>query len=661
MHDLQLLLQQAAAQGLNQLYDLRLLPADISIQRTAADKKGDFTILLFPLTKYKIGTPETVGQQLGVFITQQLAPSVAEYEVIKGFLNIRFSDAAWIGWLNQRSNELLNNQTDWLVQHWGNRQKVMVEFSSPNTNKPLHLGHLRNNFLGDAIANILQNVGYEVIRANLINDRGVHICKSMHAWQLVGNNETPESANIKGDHLVGKYYVAFDKICKEQLAVVLADWQRDRFGDMPPELIAQARRLLTEQHQLQTALAAPTANKKEEKLLFDKLKKVQDEIKELAQNQTPVMKSVQQMLRQWEAGDTEVRALWQKMNDWVLQGLQQTYQRTGIRFDKIYYESQTYLLGKEIIDEGLKKGIFYQKPDKSVWIDLTAEGLNQKLLLRSDGTSVYITQDLGTADLKYKDYQIEKSIYVIGNEQEHHMKLLIAILKKLGRPYAEGVYHLSYGMVELPGGKMKSREGTVVDADDLIDEMIATATELTNELGRTEGLTAPDLDQLYETLAMGALKYYLLRVDPVKTMVFDPQESIDFKGHTGTFIQHAYARTSSLLRKAKATGFNITNLPADLQLPLTQLVLEPIERELILQLYAYPERLADAAKRYNPALLANYLYELAKNYNRFYYELPVIKTTVATITYMRLIINYVVGKVIQVGMQLLGIRVPEQM
>jgi arginyl-tRNA synthetase len=477
----------------------------------------------------------------------------------------------------------------------------MVEYSSPNTNKPLHLGHLRNNFLGFSVAQILSANGYKVIKSNLVNDRGIHICKSMLAYQKFGNGETPESSGLKGDHLVGKYYVEFDKHYKVEIKAL------------------------------------------EEKGLSE----------EDAKKQAPLLLEAQEMLLKWENSDPETIALWEKMNEWVFAGFNLTYEKMGVSFDKIYRESNTYLLGKKFVEEGLKSGVFFQKEDNSVWIDLTDEGLDQKLVLRKDGTSVYITQDIGTAELKYNDFKMSKSIYVVGNEQDYHFEVLFKIIKKMGRPYADGTFHLSYGMVDLPSGKMKSREGTVVDADDLMQEMTDTARERTMELGKTEGFADSEANELYDTLAMGALKYFLLKVDPKKRMLFNPEESIDFQGHTGPFIQYTHARICSILRKAHAQG--ITGKTTDYP------ILQESERDVINLLSQYPQILADAGRELSPALISFYVYELAKAYNRFYNEVNIFNESDKDAQQFRVAFSGVVGETIQKGMSLLGIKVPSRM
>lgn len=574
------------------LYNADLKEADINLQETRKEFAGEVTVVTFPLTRVSKKSPEQTGNDIGEYLKSQLA-QVADYNVIKGFLNISLT-----------SEYLINDfRTHISAGTYGvfapNGKKVMVEYSSPNTNKPLHLGHIRNNLLGYSVSKILEASGYEVIKANLVNDRGIHICKSMLAWRKFGEGETPQSSGLKGDHLVGKYYVIFDKEYKKQIDELKAAGQTE------------------------------------------------DEAKKNA----PLIREAQQMLQQWEAGEPEVIELWKKMNGWVYEGFDVTYKKLGVSFDKYYYESGTYLLGKDIIDEGLEKGVFFRKEDNSVWIDLTADGLDEKLVLRGDGTSVYITQDLGTAQLKYNDFRMDESIYVVGNEQDYHFKVLFLILNKLGKSWARGLYHLSYGMVDLPSGKMKSREGTVVDADDLIAEMVETAKQRTEELGKVEGLSEDEKDRLYRMIGLGALKYFLLKVEPKKRLLFDPNESIDFQGHTGPFIQYTHARIRSVLNKAGGDPETFGEVSE----------LSGTERELILALSRYPAVLEASAKEYSPAQLANYAYELAKLYNKFYHEEPILKVEEANLRNFRLKLSSVTGVIVRRSMELLGIEVPERM
>lgn len=586
-------LVEVTVQAVKELYNADILENQIALQATRKEFEGQITIVTFPVTRFSKSSPEQTGKEIGGYLQQHIA-EISDFNVIKGFLNIVLSDAYWITLLNQTISS-----KDFGIFP-ANGKKLMVEYSSPNTNKPLHLGHIRNNLLGYSVAEILKAYGYEVIKANLVNDRGIHICKSMLAWQKFGAGETPESTGMKGDHLVGKYYVVFDKEYKKEIEALKAEGQTE------------------------------------------------DEAKKNA----PLMKQAQAMLQQWEAGNEEVISLWKTMNNWVYAGFEKTYKQLGVDFDKYYYESNTYLLGKDIIQEGLDKGVFFKKEDNSVWIDLTDEGLDQKLVLRGDGTSVYITQDLGTAQLKYDEFKMSESIYVVGNEQDYHFKVLFLILKKLGKAWAEGLFHLSYGMVDLPSGKMKSREGTVVDADDLMAEMLKTAQERTEELGKTEGLDEASKAALYDTIGMGALKYFLLKVDPKKRLLFDPNESVDFQGHTGPFIQYTHARIKSVLSKAEFNFDSAVSVPA---------TISSYERDLIQQLGAFPETIEASAQEFSPAQLANYIYEVAKIYNKFYHEETILKAEDHDVKNFRLHLSACAAKVIAKGMNLLGIQVPERM
>ncbi|WP_367208893.1 arginine--tRNA ligase [Sphingobacterium sp. R2] len=586
-------LVEVTVQAVKELYNADILENQIALQATRKEFEGQITIVAFPVTRFSKSSPEQTGKEIGAYLQQHIA-EISDFNVIKGFLNIVLSDAYWITLLNQTISS-----KDFGIFP-ANGKKLMVEYSSPNTNKPLHLGHIRNNLLGYSVAEILKAYGYEVIKANLVNDRGIHICKSMLAWQKFGAGETPESTGMKGDHLVGKYYVVFDKEYKKEIEALKAEGQTE------------------------------------------------DEAKKNA----PLMKQAQAMLQQWEAGNEEVISLWKTMNNWVYAGFEKTYKQLGVDFDKYYYESNTYLLGKDIIQEGLDKGVFFKKEDNSVWIDLTDEGLDQKLVLRGDGTSVYITQDLGTAQLKYDEFKMSESIYVVGNEQDYHFKVLFLILKKLGKAWAEGLFHLSYGMVDLPSGKMKSREGTVVDADDLMAEMLKTAQERTEELGKTEGLDEASKAALYDTIGMGALKYFLLKVDPKKRLLFDPNESVDFQGHTGPFIQYTHARIKSVLSKAEFNFDSAVSVPA---------TISSYERDLIQQLGAFPETIEASAQEFSPAQLANYIYEVAKIYNKFYHEETILKAEDNDVKNFRLHLSASAAKVIAKGMNLLGIQVPERM
>ena len=579
--------------AVSELYQTEIGIDSIVIQETRKEFEGQVTVVTFPFTRISKKTPEQTGIELGEYLREHIT-EVTEFNVIKGFLNLSIADSYWI---DQLLNNVLNQG---FGQFPSNGKRVMVEYSSPNTNKPLHLGHVRNNLLGYSVAAILSANGYQVIKVNLVNDRGIHICKSMLAWQLFGNGETPESSGLKGDHLVGKYYVIFDQEYKRQIA----------------ELVQGG------------------------------------ETEENAKKNAPVIKQAQEMLLKWEAADPNVKALWSMMNSWVYAGFEQTYTMLGVDFAKYYYESDTYLLGKDIIDEGLERGVFFKKEDGSVWIDLTADGLDQKLVLRADGTSVYITQDLGTAQLKYDDFKVDKSIYVVGNEQDYHFKVLFLILQKLGKSWAEGLYHLSYGMVDLPSGKMKSREGTVVDADELMDDMIRTAQERTEELGKVDGFSADEKADLYHMIGLGALKFFLLKVEPKKRLLFDPNESIDFQGHTGPFIQYTHARICSVLAKADYKSKLTLSHSPDLTI---------LEKELIVNLSKYPGFIAAAAKEYSPAHIANYIFELAKLFNKFYHEESILKAEDLSVKNFRLDLASATASVLKKGMALLGIRVPERM
>jgi arginyl-tRNA synthetase len=575
------------------LYETDLQLDSIVIQETRKEFEGQVTAVTFPFTRFSKKTPEQTGAEIGEYLKENVK-EVADFNVIKGFLNLSISDSYWV-------DELLTKvHGETFGQFPSNGQKVMVEYSSPNTNKPLHLGHVRNNLLGFSVAEILSANGYEVIKANLVNDRGIHICKSMLAWKLFGNGETPESSGLKGDHLVGKYYVIFDKEYKKQIEVLISEGQTE------------------------------------------------DEAKKNA----PVIKEAQEMLLKWESADQEVIDLWKMMNSWVYAGFDVTYKKLGVDFKKYYYESDTYLLGKDTIQEGLDKGVFFKKDDGSVWIDLTDDGLDQKLVLRADGTSVYITQDLGTAQLKYDDFKMDKSIYVVGNEQDYHFKVLFLILQKLGKSWANGLFHLSYGMVDLPSGKMKSREGTVVDADELMDDMIQTAQERTEELGKVEGFTDEEKKDLYNMIGLGALKFFLLKVEPKKRLLFDPNESIDFQGHTGPFIQYTHARICSVLAKAdykNKISDNYSN------------ILTALEKDLIVNLAKYPDVISSAAREYSPAHIANYVFELAKLFNKFYHEESILKAEDPQVRNFRLDLAAATASIINKSMKLLGIRVPSRM
>lgn len=627
-------LQQNISKAIEALYGTAVEVASIKLETTNADFEGDYTFVVFPYLRTSKKNPEQTATDIGNFLKENCA-EVGDFNVVKGFLNLVISQHYW---LNTFYSTIAAN-ADFGRTAAGKGHKVMVEYSSPNTNKPLHLGHIRNNLLGYSVSQILEFNGYEVVKANLINDRGIHICKSMLAWQKFGNGETPESSGIKGDHLVGKYYVEFDKHNKSQLKGILEEVNSGNFDSIEnsidkEKLVNLLDKLVSEQDEEAT-------------------KKIKEEIKDICEKNTTLLKEAQEMLRKWEAGDTEVINLWKTMNGWVYDGFDATYKRLGVSFDKFYYESQTYLLGKEIVQEGLDKGVFYRQEDTSVWIDLTAENLDKKLLLRRDGTSVYMTQDLGTADKKFEEYGCDKSVYVVGNEQDYHFKVLFSILKKMGKSYADGLYHLSYGMVDLPSGKMKSREGTVVDADELMDEMYSTARELTMELGKIDGFSEEEQAELFETLGLGALKYFLLRVDPVKRLLFDPKESIDFAGNTGPFIQYTHARICSLLKNIEESGFKAsTDAPSNIL---------PHERDMIVWLAQFPKVVEDAGRDYNPALIAAYTYDLAKLYNRFYHDSPVNKEPDAVLKSFRVLLTQSTGLVLKHGLRLLGIKAPERM
>ena len=583
-----------AVKAIKELYGQDIAEDVINLQETRKEFEGQVTIVVFPVVRFSKKSPEETGNDIGSFLQQNVA-EVVGFNVVKGFLNLSIAENYWINLFN---DTLL--ASDFLVVK-PNGHKVMVEYSSPNTNKPLHLGHVRNNLLGYSVSELLKADGYEVIKTNLVNDRGIHICKSMLAWQKWGNGETPESTGLKGDKLVGNYYVVFDKEYKKEINALVATGQTE----------------------------------------------------EEAKKNAPLIKEAQQMLLQWEQGDATGVGVWEKMNGWVYNGFEVTYKKLGVDFDKYYYESNTYLLGKDTIEEGLAKGVFFKKEDGSVWIDLTADGLDQKLVLRSDGTSVYITQDLGTAQMKYDDFKMDKSIYVVGNEQDYHFKVLFLILEKLGKSWAKGLYHLSYGMVDLPSGKMKSREGTVVDADDLIAEMVDTAKQKTEELGKTNEFTEAEKAELYDTIGLGALKYFLLKVEPKKRLLFDPAESIDFQGNTGPFIQYTHARIKSLLSRA---SYQFA------QADYASIKLTPTELDMIMLLAKYPTEISNAAKAYSPAFIANYLYEVAKLFNKFYHEVPpIIKEEDTAVKQHRLNICKITADVIKSGMTILGIKVPERM
>lgn len=582
---------QSIAAASATLYQQSIEPEKIKVEVTNKDHKGDYTVVVFPLLKISKKSPEATAEDLGNYLKENTA-FVSNFNVIKGFLNIELSNNFWMNFLSENhKNSLFGKGTP-------KTETIVVEYCGPNTNKPLHLGHVRNMLLGYSLSQLLTFAGNKVKKVNMYNDRGIAICKSMVAWKRNGNGETPENSGIKGDHLVGKYYVEFDKIYKTEIETLIQQ-------GIP---------------------------------------------KEDAEKKAPVLLEAQEMLRQWEAGDAETLALWKQMNDWVYKGFFETYKKIGVDFDKNYYESETYLLGKKLVEEGLNSGAFYKRDDGSSWVNLTDKGLDEKVLLRSDGTSVYLTQDLGTAQLRYEDFKMDKSIYVVANEQDYHFKVLKLTLEKLGKPYAAGIYHLSYGMVDLPTGKMKSREGTVVDADDLIADMVATAEAHTKSLGKIDDFSSKEAHTLYNTIGLGALKYFILRVDPKKRMLFNPEESIDFHGQTGPFIQYTYARIQSILRKENVS----VTLPTDYSFNNS-------EKEIIGLLYQFPMMVEEAAKEFNPSAIANYAYSVAKAYNGFYHNCPVLKAETETAKHTRLAISALTAQVIKTALWLLGISAPDKM
>ena len=593
-------IKHAAADALKHLYpEVATDISMIGVNQTKPEFSGDYTIVLFPFLKLLKQKPDVIGKLLGDYLVAK-TELFTSYEIVSGFLNLTVKDAWWV-------NFLLNHFTD---THYGERNKtdrrVMIEYSSPNTNKPLHFGHMRNIFLGAAMAEILKANGNQVVKANLINDRGIHICKSMIAWMKYGNGATPEKAGIKGDHLVGDYYVKFNDEYKQEIA----------------QLVARGM----------------------------------DEKK--AEKESSIMRDAQDLLVKWEAGDTEVRKLWEMMNGWVYLGFDESYKRLGISFDKVYHESETYLLGKKIVEEGLRKKVLFKKEDGSVWVDLKEDGLDEKLLLRGDGTSVYMTQDLGTAKLKYDEFKLNQSVYVIADEQNYHIQVLKLIMKKLGEPCADGIYHLSYGMVELPTGRMKSREGTVVDADDMVSEMINLSREQTEQSGKTEGFSQEELTKLYDTIGMGALKFYLLRVDPKKKMIFDPKESIDLHGYTATFIQYAHARICSILRKENVS---LTPDCTKFQSFVQTTELLPLEKKILQALEEYPVILSESASEFNPSSICNYSFQLAQMFNTFYDAHSISKAESEEKKQLRLMIIVMTASILRHAMNLMGIKLPEKM
>lgn len=601
--------------------------ADIKLEKTNESFIGDYTFVVFPLLKLSKKNPETTATEIGHELIERNPKLFKEFNVVKGFLNLVVVDSNWIEEF-KIPVDFIENNTD----------TIMVEYSSPNTNKPLHLGHVRNNLLGFSVGKILKKVGHSVVLANLINDRGIHICKSMLAWKLFGNGETPQSSHLKGDHFVGKYYVVFENKLRESTKGIIDNCLLGNFLEIAD---VGVRDKISKEYSLFS----------NSEIAEEKRKQAEDNIKELVRNNSNLMKDCQTMLRDWEQGKPETIELWRTMNNWVYSGFETTYKRMGVEFDKFYYESHTYTLGKDIISVGLEKGVFYKKEDGSVWIDLTTEGLDHKLVLRSDGTSVYITQDIGTAELKYQDYNINRSIYVVGNEQDYHFKVLKLILEKLQKSYAKGVYHLSYGMVDLPQGKMKSREGTVVDADDLMQEMYDTAKAKTIELGKTEGMNADQLEILYEKLGMAALKFFLLKVDPKKRMLFNPAESVDFQGDTGPFVLYTVARINSMLTIA---GDLDNNSEIKYQL-------ETSEKELLKTILEFENTVKQAAKELNPSVICNYLLEIAKAFNRMYNEVKIAKEEYLPARNLRLMLSKRTSEVIKDGLDLLGIAAVERM
>ncbi len=596
--ELQKVLEQKVQQAVKDLFEADL--SSVEFQPTRKDFEGDITVVVFPMLRVVKGNPVQIGTQIGEYLVAKVT-EVSKFNVVKGFLNLVIADSYYLDFFRTISTD-----ASYGYAKVASKDAIMVEYSSPNTNKPLHLGHIRNNLLGYSVAEILKAAGHKVYKTQIINDRGIHICKSMLAWQKFGEDETPESSGLKGDHLVGKYYVAFDKAYKSEIQELVSDGKD----------------------------------------------------KEIAEKEAPILVEAQEMLRKWEAGDKDVVSLWKKMNGWVYEGFDTTYKNMGVDFDKLYYESDTYLLGRDVVKEGLEKGVFFKKTDGSVWIDLTDEGLDEKIVLRSDGTAVYMTQDIGTAIQRVTDFpDINGMVYTVGNEQDYHFKVLFLILKKLGYSWAEKLYHLSYGMVDLPSGKMKSREGTVVDADDLMENMTSTAATISEDLGKLEGYTKEEKQDLYKIIGLGALKYYILKVDPKKRILFNPEESVDFQGNTGPFIQYTYARIQSILRKANDLG--IADSVKDLD--ASDLALHEKEKELLKQLQLYPETVQLAAENYSPALIANYTYDLVKGFNSFYQQVSILGEADEQKRLLRVSLSRKVGEVVQSSFRLLGVAVPERM
>lgn len=597
------LIKQGISDALKALYSHDLAPNDVALQPTRKEFEGTYTFVTFPYARLSKKNPEETGNEIGTFLVEN-TESISAFNTVKGFLNISISEASQLqSFVGMFDGKDISTSPLFSAESTG--RTVVVEYSSPNTNKPLHLGHLRNNFLGNSVSRILKAAGNNVHKVQIINDRGIHICKSMLAWLKFGEGETPESSGLKGDHLVGKYYVAFDKAFKVEVA----------------DLIAKGFQ------------------------------------KEHAEKEAPILLEAQEMLKKWESKDPEVYSLWERMNGWVYDGFNTTYEKMGVDFDQLYYESDTYLIGRDRVMEGLEKGVFFKKEDGSIWVDLTGDGLDEKLLLRKDGTSVYMTQDIGTALMRFDDYPgLSQLIYTVGNEQEYHFKVLFLILKKLGYDWASSCYHLSYGMVDLPSGKMKSREGTVVDADELMKEMANTAKSRTEELGKIDGFTTEQAGELYEMLSLGAIKYFLLKVDPRKRMLFNPEESIEFQGNTGPFIQYTHARISSIIRKANQLGVSFDNIDFDQVKDIHQM-----EKDLIYALGQYPDKLKIAADTYSPAIIAQFVYDLAKDYNRFYAELSIFNESDKALQQFRVALSALTAETIKVSMGLLGITVPDRM
>lgn len=592
----ELFIASKASEAIKALYNADIEPSALQVSVTRKEFTGDFTLVVFPLLRLSHSTPENTGNAIGEWLKANV-PEISEYNCVKGFLNLLFSNLFW----NELFGEIVADKDFGDLPKTG--KNIMVEFSSPNTNKPLHLGHIRNNLLGDSVSRLLKASGNNVIKTTLVNDRGVHICKSMLAWLKVGNGATPESTGIKGDHLVGDMYVAFNNIYKKEVDDLVA-------GGMDEET---------------------------------------------AKKEAPCLREAHEMLQKWEAGDKEVRDLWARMNGWVLKGFDESYKALGITFDKVYYESQTYLLGKELVQKGLNMGVFVKDPDGSVWCDLTADGLDRKLLIRSDGTSVYITQDLGTAERRFAEYHLDSHVYVVGNEQNYHFQVLKLILKKLGFEWSDNIFHLSYGMVELPEGKMKSREGTVVDADDLLQKMYEEARATSDESGKLADMSEEDKAKLYHMIGLGALKYFIIKVDPKKTMLFNPKESIDFNGNTGPFIQYTHARIRSILRKAAEKGLEYAASP------MPKVELSAKEIRLIKLLNTFPAKIAEGAQAYSPAVIANYAYDIAKEFNQYYHDTPILKEENEDVLKMRLVLIDTLSAVLRKAMGILGIELPERM